>query len=163
MDLDIKGLIRKLNRSSTRALEAAAGLCVSRGHYEVTVEHVLLQLADDPQGDVPLILRHFGVNTSHLTRDLQKTLERQRSGNTGRPVFSPLLLRWLQDAWLLASVELQEALTRSGALLLALVKQPDRYTAEDLGPVLEGVRADELKRDLHKIAGGSREAAEAAE
>jgi type VI secretion system protein VasG len=40
--------------------------------------------------------------------------------------------------------------------------RPDRYTAEDLAQFLDGIRMDELKRDLHKIAGSSREAGETA-
>src|SRR5258707_11595800 len=97
MEIDIKGLIRKLNRSCTRSLEAAAGLCVSRGHYEVTVEHMLQMMLEDTGGDVEPILHHFGVNATSLTRAVQHGLERQRAGNTGRPVFSPLLLQWIQD------------------------------------------------------------------
>jgi type VI secretion system protein VasG len=163
MEVDIKGLIRKLNRTGTRALEGAAGLCVSRGHYEVTVEHMLLQLIDDGGADLQPILRHFELNASTLLGTLQHGLERLRTGNTGRPVFSPLLLAWFQDAWLLASVDMQEPLVRSGHLLLTLAARPDRYTAEDLSSLLDSIRRDELKRDLQTIAAGSREAASAAE
>jgi type VI secretion system protein VasG len=162
MDVELKALFRKLNRTLTRAIEGAAGLCVARGHYEVTVEHLLATLLDDPSADLQPILTHFGANTTGLLRDVQRTLERQRAGNTGRPVFSPLLLQWLQDGWLLASVELGDQHLRSGALLVALVQRPDRYTAEDLGAYLEPIRRDELKRDLASIAGASREAQDAA-
>ncbi|MBW2733863.1 MAG: hypothetical protein JRH20_15860, partial [Deltaproteobacteria bacterium] len=41
---DPAALLRRLNRHCTHALEAAAGVCMSRGHYEVTVEHLLAQL-----------------------------------------------------------------------------------------------------------------------
>jgi len=161
MEVDIKGLIRKLNRTGTRALEGAAGQCVSRAHYEVTVEHMLLQLLDDGGADLQPILRHFEIDPSALLRTLQHGLERLRTGNTGRPVFSPLLLLWFQDAWLVASVDHQEPLVRSGHLLLALAARPDRYTAEDLSSLLDTIRRDELKRDLQSIAAGSREAASA--
>ena len=160
MDVDIKGLIRKLNRSCTRALEAAAGLCVSRGHYEVTVEHLLGQLLEDPGLDVQPILRHFDLNAPAVLRGVQRTLERQRAGNTGRPVFSPLLLQWIQDAWILASVDYQEARVRSGVLLLALATRPERYASDDVATLLEGIRRDELKRDLYSITSASREGGE---
>ncbi len=160
MEVDIKGLIRKLDRTCERSLTAAAGDCVSRTHYEVTVEHHLLQLLEDSGADVPPILRYFGVNLPHLLRSLQHGLERLRAGNAGRPVFSPLLLQWFQDAWLIASVDHGESQVRSGVLLLALAMRPDRYTAEDLSQFLDPIRLDELRRDLHKIAGGSREAGE---
>jgi type VI secretion system protein VasG len=162
MEVDIKGLIRKLNRTGTRALEGAAGLCVSRAHYEVTVEHMLLQLLDDGGADLQPILRHFEIDPSTLLRTLQHGLERLQTGNTGRPVFSPLLLLWFQDAWLVASVDHQEPLIRSGHLLLALAARPDRYTSEDLSSLLDPIRRDELKRDLQSITAGSREAVAAA-
>jgi type VI secretion system protein VasG len=162
MDVDLKGLIQKLNRTSRRALEAAAGLCVSRGHYEVTVEHMLLQMVEDAGSDVPAILKHFGVSQAHLLRALQHNLERQRGGNTGRPVFSPMLTNWLQDGWMLASVDYHEARVRTGALMLVLLLRPDRYLSEDVEALLKDVSGDELRRDLHKITGGTTEAAETA-
>ena len=158
MEVDLKGLIRKLNRTCTRALESAAGLCVSRGHYEVTVEHLLLLLLEDSSADVQAVLRHFGIHISSLLAEVNRTLERQRAGNTGRPVFSPLLIQWVRDAWLLGSVEYGDTTVRSGVMLLALVNQPDRYTAEDLSSLLDPIRRDELKRDLYTIAGSSKEA-----
>jgi type VI secretion system protein VasG len=159
MDVEIKGLLRKLNRTCTRALEAAAGLCVSRTHYEVTVEHVLQQLLDAPDTDVQPLLRQFDVNPSTLLREIQRGLERLPSGNTGRPVFSPLLLSWLQDGWLTASVDYGQVQVRSACLLHVLVFRGERYTAEDFSGYFEGVRKDELRRDLLQIASSSAEAA----
>src|SRR5678816_81210 len=121
MDLDLKGLIRKLDRTCTRALESAAGLCVSRTHYEVTVEHMLAVLLEDTSADLAPILRHFEIESSQVLREIQRTLERQRSGNTGRPVFSPLLVNWVQDSWLLASVEFGDLAVRSGTMFYTLV------------------------------------------
>ncbi|MBU1701603.1 MAG: type VI secretion system ATPase TssH [Candidatus Eisenbacteria bacterium] len=158
MEVDIKGLIKKLNSYCTHSLEAAAGLCVSHGHYEVTVEHHLLQLLEDPNTDIHQILRHFEINPSRLIKALQHILERRRTGNSGRPVFSPLLLNWIQDAWLLCSVDYQLSQIRSGMLLQALVLRPDRYTEEDLAQLLDGIGVDELKKDLFGITAASREA-----
>ena len=59
MAADLKGLLSRLNPYCTRALEAASGLCVNRSHYEVSIEHMLLQLMEDPQADIHLVLRHF--------------------------------------------------------------------------------------------------------
>src|ERR1051326_241976 len=89
--VDIKSLLRRLNRFCTRALEGAAGLCVSRGHYEVTTEHLLLKMLDDPNGDLQPILRHFEIEPAYVQKALQRTVEELRSGNAGRPVFSPLM------------------------------------------------------------------------
>jgi len=162
MDLDLKGLIRKLDRTCTKALEGAAGLCVSRTHYEVTVEHMLAVLVEDTTADVAPILKHFEIESSQFLRALQRVLESQRSGNTGRPVFSSLLVNWLQDSWMYASVEFGEQTVRSGVLLHTLARRQERYTAEDLSPVLDRLRLDELKRDFQSITSSSGEAQQVA-
>ncbi len=158
LDVDIKGLIQKLNRFSTKALEGAAGQCISRGHYEITVEHVLLAFLEDPEADVQKILHQYGISPARPLAALQRSLDRLKSGNTGRPVFSPMLLEWLQDAWLLTSVEHVDTRIRSGHLFLVILLRPDRYTSDDITPLFDGVKRDELRRDFYRICGGSKEA-----
>ncbi len=102
INLDIKHLLGRLNAYSKRALEAGAGLCVSRANYEVTLDHLLIMMVEDNERDFQLILRHYGVEPGRVKRSLQRGLEEMRTGNAGRPVFSPMLIDWFGDAWLLA-------------------------------------------------------------
>ena len=46
MSTNLKALIDKLNDTTRRALEAAAGLCVARTHYDIEIEHYLLKVLD---------------------------------------------------------------------------------------------------------------------
>ncbi len=46
MGLNLKALIGKLNDPARAALEGAAGLCLSRTHYDVEIEHYLTKLLD---------------------------------------------------------------------------------------------------------------------
>jgi type VI secretion system protein VasG len=156
--VDMKSLLRRLNRFSTRSLEAAAGLCVSRSHYEVSVEHLLLKMAEDPGADIQVILRHFGVDPSRLQKQLQGALEEFRAGNAGKPVFSPLLLEWLQESWLIGSIDLGLGDIRSGVLLATLVINPDRYGVGDDFDLLKEISPEELKRKFFEITAGSTEA-----
>ncbi len=125
--VDIKTLLSRLNPYCTRALEGAAGLCVSRTHYEVTIEHLLTKLLENPQSDLPLIFRQFDLDLSRVKKALDQTIEEFRTGNAAKPVFSPLLLEWFQEAWLISSVDLGENRIRSGALLLALLAKPTQF------------------------------------
>jgi type VI secretion system protein VasG len=152
--VDIKTLLGRLNPFCTRALEGAAGLCVSRTHYEVTVEHVFAKILEEPQSDVSLILRNFDIDPGNVGKVLGQTIEEFRTGNAGKPVFSPLLLEWIQDAWLMASVDLEENRIRSGALLIAFLARPvqlgeGRYiTCRPSGAVaLEPGRSSRVDRD----------------
>jgi type VI secretion system protein VasG len=159
--VDIKSLLRRLNRFSTRSLEAAAGLCVSRSHYEVGVPHLLMQMAEDPAADIQTILRHFGIDPARLQKTLQRELESLRSGNAGKPVFSPTLLEWVEEAWLIGSIDLGLSEIRSGVLLAALVGNPGRYALDEALEALEEIRPEELKRKFFEITAGSSEQAAA--
>jgi type VI secretion system protein VasG len=154
--IDIKPLFQRLNAFCTRSLEGAAGLCISRGHYEVSVEHVLLKMLEDPAGDPALILLHFDADVAKLQRSLQRAVEAFRSGNAGKPVFSPVLVEWIKDGWLVASVEWSLPEIRSAALVAVLVSDPGRYLADD-HPELDKVRAEELRRSHADIVAGSPE------
>jgi type VI secretion system protein VasG len=158
IDIQLKPMLKRLNRFCTRSLEAAAGLCVSRGHYEVTVEHMLLKLTEDPKTDAALVFPHFEVDPARFQRSLQRSVEGFRSGNAGKPVFSPILIQWFQDAWLLASIELSLAEIRSGVLLLVAASNSARYLADDI-PEMEKIRGDQFKHGFMDIVAGSTEEA----
>ena len=142
-----KPLLEKLNALCTRAVERGAGSCITNRHYEVSSEHMLLALLEDPESDVNAILERFKIDPSRIRGAVQRMLEEQKTGNTGRPVFSPILLEWVQDAWLYSSTELGDGRVRSGALLVRLVQSPTRYLAGNL-PGLEEIPRDDLRKNL---------------
>ena len=128
VELDLKALISRLNDHCTQSLHGAAGVCISRGHYEVTLEHHLATLADESRSDISLILDHYDIQERRFKEALEKTLESLKSGAPGKPVFSPLLLEWIQDAWLLGPVEFDVPAVRSGLPLMVLVVRGGRYS-----------------------------------
>jgi type VI secretion system protein VasG len=152
-----KSLFRRLNRYCTRSLEAAAGQCVSRGHYDVCVEHVLAQLLEDSTCDICAILRHFEIESARVQKNLQRILESLKSGNSGRPMFSPRLLDWIEESWVIGSVDLNLTEIRSGVLLAALVRNFGRYFAGEELHSLESIRLEELQRRFFEITAGSSE------
>ncbi len=153
---DVKRLLQKLNDHTTRGLEAAAGFCITRGHYEVGVEHLLLKLLEDGTGDVPRILHHFGIDATRLWDVLLMQLERFRTGNTGRPSFSPILLGVLESAWVVGSVHHGAEEIRSGAILEALLDH-EALASQSYMEVLQPIKRDELRTNFVEIIGGSPE------
>lgn len=122
---NLKSLIGRLNDTCRKALEEAAGLCQSKTHYEVEIEHLLVKLLEPPNTDLDRILRQFNVNRSHLTRDLNRSLDRFKTGTSRNPLLSPHIPLLVQDAWLLASVDFGATHIRSGHILLALLNNPE--------------------------------------
>ena len=157
--VDIKTLLNRLNPYCTRALEGAAGLCVSRTHYEVTVEHLFAKLLEEAQSDVPLILRQFELDTGRVKKAVDQTIEEFRTGNAAKPVFSPLLLEWFQEAWLITSVDLEDNRIRSGALLLAFLVKPTQLASGRYVDLLRPVGREALLSQFGKIVKGSIEQA----
>lgn len=155
LTVDLKALISRLNPHCSGALEGAAGLCVARGHYEVTVEHLLARLLDEPGGDLPLILRAFEVDAASVKAGITRVLDELPSGNSGKPVFSPVLLEWLQAAWLITSLDLNEERIRSGALLLALLARPLQLTAGRYVDLLMAVGRETLLSRFGTATAGS--------
>src|ERR1035441_3263489 len=114
MSTNLKALIDKLNDTTRRALESAAGLCVARTHYDIEIEHYLLKALDGSDNDIVAILKHFGVDRSRLTKELERSLDSLKSGNARSPAFSPTVVKMLSEAWTVASIDFNAGNIRTG-------------------------------------------------
>jgi type VI secretion system protein VasG len=155
--VDIKSLLIHLNPFCTNVLHSAAGLCVSRTHYEVTVEHFLVKLLDEPQSDLPLIFRQFEMDPGRVKKALEETLEEFKTGNAAKPVFSPLLIELAQDAWMIASIDLGEKTIRSGAILLAFLSKPTFFASGRYADLLKTIGREALTAQFWNITKHSME------
>ncbi|MES0884470.1 type VI secretion system ATPase TssH [Roseibium sp. SCP14] len=157
IDLDLRRLIGRLNTYCRRSLEGAAGLAVTRGHYEVTIEHLLHVFVDDSQHDLQSACRHFEIDLAPLKKALDSTLESLKRGNQGRPAFSPLLIEWISDAWLVSSVELDLDQVRSGSLLATIFAKPNRFGDDRWLSRIDAMSFVELKKNFPDIISQSEE------
>src|SRR3954471_280878 len=160
--IDLKSLVSRLNEPCRRALEAAAGLTLSRTHYNVEIEHWLIKLLDISDGDLPLLIRHYDIDEARLRADLNRAMDRMRTGNARAPSLSPDLVECANQAWLFASLEHGAAQLRSGHLLWALLADETlaRRAREASGQLLK-INPDLLKQDFAAITANSAEVAEA--
>ena len=158
---DLRSLLLKLNNYLVRNLDTATGLGIKQNHYEITMEHVLLALLDDGQGDVPLILRHFGVEASRVQALCTNNLEEMKAGNPGKPKLSPLLTDLLEQAWIASSVHHKEIKIRSGALFEVFIAS-ELVISTGLMEELSRIKQEELRGEFYRIVAGSVEDASAA-
>jgi type VI secretion system protein VasG len=162
MKTNLKSLIGKLTESSRRALQAAAGMCLSRTNYDVEPEHWLHSLCELAGGDVQRLLAHFQIPADVVLRDLDRAIAGFKSGNGKTPAFSPDIEDVVRDAWLFASLDLGLAKIRSGAVLVAALS--DRAIGNRLREAcraLENVKVDGLAAQFAAIVAGSPEDKEA--
>ncbi|ALU91134.1 ClpA/B-type chaperone protein [Herbaspirillum rubrisubalbicans M1] len=159
MGINLKSLISKLNDTARIATERAATLCMSRGQYEVDLEHLFLALLDQPQSDFSLIARRSGISIDSLQADLEREIATFKNGNTRTPVLSPHLQTLFEHAWLIASLDGGNPAIRSSHLLLALLTQSELSQLAYRGSKLFAkFKVAELKHDLYKLTEGSVEA-----
>lgn len=158
--VEFKGLVDRLNPECRQALENAAGTCVSRLHYEITIEHMLFRLLDNPSGDIQLIAKQLEIDPGHFARALDHVIEGFKTGNSGRPQFSELLPELFADAWLISSVELFESSVRSGALFAAFVARSSFYASGAYTALLKDLDKPKIMHALAIVAGKSSEVAQ---
>jgi len=156
MEINLKSLIGKLNDTTRRALEAAAGLCLSRTNYNVEVEHWLMKLLEASDTDLSKLLRYYEVDPSRVNRELTKAIDRLKTGNSRPPALSQMIVDLVKHAWVLASIEYGVPAIRSGHLLAALLSQDDlARLVRDIAPELSKISAEAIKREFRDISTGS--------
>src|SRR5579883_635699 len=158
MGVNLKALIGKCNSESRAALEAAAGLCLSRTHYDVEIEHYLMKLLDQNEGDFAAIVKHYGIDRSRLAAELTRSLDHLKSGNARNPALSPTLVRMFQHAWTIGSLEFGATQIRTGHTILALLSDEElNRVIRDVSRELPKINADGLKQDFLNITATSHE------
>ena len=158
MSLNLKSLISKLDDATRSAFEAAAGLCVSRTHYDIEVEHYLMKVIDSSDNDVAYILKQYGVDKSRLTRELERSLDRLKTGNARSPAFSPQLVKMLTEAWTIATIEYDANQIRTGFTLLALLQNDELVRlVREISKELQLIPAEALRNDFFTVTAKSRE------
>ncbi|HEV2854744.1 MAG TPA: AAA family ATPase, partial [Thermoanaerobaculia bacterium] len=159
MSLELKSLIDKLSPLCRRSLEEAAGLCVSRTHYNVEIEHLLAKLLALPDGqdtDLRRALRQYEVDRSLLTTQIEESLRRFEIGNSRTPAFSPQILQLFREAWVASSLQLRSPAVRTGSLLLALLDHDLlRGVALQSVPALGKIPRDHFRENARELFRGS--------
>ncbi|MBL0433304.1 type VI secretion system ATPase TssH [Aeromonas hydrophila] len=145
--IELPVLVERLNPICRHMLEEAAALCVNHQGAEIRIEHLLLKMLETPLSDVRQILKVAEVEVEELKTLLQPSAADNGYGQ-GYPSFSPMLVEWLQDSWLLASAELQHAQLRSGVMLLVLLMTPQRYLPGSVTRLLAKVNRELLRQQF---------------
>ncbi|EDH6206596.1 type VI secretion system ATPase TssH [Salmonella enterica subsp. enterica serovar Bukavu] len=157
IQIDLTTLVKRLAPFAKQALEAAASECMSQQAAEITVSHVLIQMLAIPRSDFRVIAERAEIGADDLRQALTVENYATARSSDSYPSFSPMLVEWLKEAWLLASAEMQQTELRGGTLLLALLHSPLRYVPPAAARLLTAINRDLLRQDF---AGWTKESAE---
>jgi len=157
--VNLKSLVGRLNETTHRSLEASAGFCLSRTHYNVEIEHWLLKLVETPNTDLAALFRYYEIDTSRVMRALTGAIDHFKTGNARPPALAPRVVDLIRSAWLVASVEFGASKIRSGHLLFALVAEESlARDFRDITPEFARITAESLRKDMADVTAGSVEA-----
>ncbi len=129
-------LLRRLNPYCAQALAGAATLCQTRAHAEITVEHWLLKLLEQGEGDITVIARRYEWDMDSLWQGLLAHLDTLPRTVQGKPQLSAALQQLIKSAWLDASLQENADTVRSVHLLAALIATPSLLAADAAWPLL---------------------------
>ncbi|MEM9588548.1 MAG: type VI secretion system ATPase TssH, partial [Planctomycetota bacterium] len=157
--VNLKELIGKLNDTCRKSLEAAAGLCLSRTNYNVEIEHWLLKLLENDRSDLVIAARSSGLDLSRLQADLNRSVDKFKTGNGRPPALSPTVVDLVREAWLFASIDHSVAKVRSGHVLVAMLSSSSlRATAVQASRLFDELSGEAIAKDFHAILSESEEA-----
>ncbi|MCO5397752.1 type VI secretion system ATPase TssH [Ralstonia soli] len=151
---DLSPFLRRLNPHCAQALADAASLCETRAHRDIEVEHWLIKLLEQGEGDLVAIVRRYELDTDAIWNGLLTAIERLPHDLRGKPSLSNRLGQLLEAAWVRASLEEGQSAIRSAHLFAALVESPSLLRAPDAWPLLS-VSATQIQRlmpELDKIS-----------
>ncbi|MFC0227692.1 type VI secretion system ATPase TssH [Serratia aquatilis] len=137
-------LLRRLNPYCAHALAAAATLCQTRAHGDITPEHWLLKLLEQGEGDLTVLARRYEWDMDSVWQSLLNWLDTQPRSVRSRPELSASLATLLTQAWLIATQAGDEQI-RSVHLLGALKESPALVHCDGLWPLLT-LTAGQLER-----------------
>ncbi len=158
MSVDLQALFGKLNQQTRSVIENAAGLCQSRTHYDVEIEHYLMKLLDVTDLDAALIFKHYGIDRARAATDITRSLDRMKSGNGRPPSLSPYLVKMLVQAWNAGSLEFGAEEIRTGHTILALIVNEElRRVLFDISKEFQKITVDKLRADFAKVVASSPE------
>ena len=158
MSINLKALIGKLNDFTRKALESAAGLCLARTNYDIEVEHYVLKLLDQPDGDFAQIVNRFSIDKSRLTGELNRSLDKLKKGNARNPTLSPSLVNMLTEAWTIGSIDFGSGEIRTGFTILALVTNDElSRLVREVSKELQKIEGEVLRKDFLSIVERSEE------
>ncbi|WP_439865074.1 AAA family ATPase [Pseudomonas antarctica] len=149
INVDLQHLIRTLTIQARRDLERSSERCVLRGGCEVLVEDLLLTLLEQPDGLLAKALADAGVQMGELQAALQPRSEHSATRN---PVFAQALVQWLQQALMVAHVELGQPFVDHAALLLALLRHPLEYSGVGFHAILKRLDAGRVRDFVSSLA-----------
>src|SRR5437867_7284004 len=143
----------RLTEKTQEAIQQAQALAQEAQLQDLTPEHLLLALLQQPDGTVPPILQQIGVDPSRVAAELKAQLDRLPKVYGAESYLGSRLRRLLDAAW--SEMErLKDEYLSTEHILLAIVDEANSEGARLLQRA--GVSREKILRALTQVRGSSR-------
>jgi len=126
MKLELSKLIEKMDPLSKSDLENAGYRCVARGGNEVLIEDVLYVMLESGTSVLNALLNQYDIDPKKMQEALEHGVKIGSSESTS-PVLSPLLVEWIENAYLVSHSTLEVLEISEISLILSLFENSSRY------------------------------------
>src|SRR5580698_2398476 len=145
----------KLTIKAREAVQAAHELAASRGHQELTPEHLLSALLDQSEGVTGALLRKLGVDPAQVRQSTAESLEGQpQVRGPSADIYAGRRLEDLMEDATRQSKELKDEYISSEHILLALLGKDHGAASRALKDA--GVRKNDFLKALAEVRGTQR-------
>jgi ATP-dependent Clp protease ATP-binding subunit ClpB len=147
--------LNKFTEKAQEAILASPQLASEHNHAQVEPEHLLVTLAEQPDGVVPSVLRKLNADPAAIGKAVREHLARQPKAYGGaEPHLSPRL-RVVIDAAQAEARTMQDEYVSTEHLLLGIVSEPGKSPSNELLKS-RGVTRDTVLEALTSIRGTQR-------
>ena len=152
-------LFGKLNALAFKAADTAVTFCKMRGNPTFEMVHWLHAIVQQPDLDLPILLRHYGADFSRLAAGFTAALDRLPRGAAGRiEGFSSQFDAVVKESWMLATLQFGEFQVRTGHVLLAMLSRAEfRSVLTGISAEFTKVGIDDLTANFTKLLDASAE------
>jgi type VI secretion system protein VasG len=150
MKFELKELIESLDKSTKILLENAVQRCVKRGGNEILIEDVLFAMCEKENSFINALFVNFNLNIQELIDVLQSGASMNNTESKS-PVFSSLLIQWIEDAYLISKLKLNTTTVSDSALILSLFDNSIKYSQTKYFKVFNTSSFDDVKNFLSKM------------
>ncbi len=147
MKLELKQLIETLDIQTKSDLEYSAQRCISRGGNEILMEDFLYVMLENENSLLNKLLKQYNISYQDMHKAVVSGIKVGVTESSS-PVFSSLLISWIEDAFIISKVAFEMAKINEAALLYALFDKSSKYINMNYLKLFETVSLNEVKELL---------------
>lgn len=144
MKLELKELINSLDINTKKYLEQSAQRCIQRGGNEIIIEDILYAMLENETSIFNTVLAHYEIDSQEVFNTIQASTKVSSSESTN-PIFSTLLVQWLEESYVLARISLASNEISESSLVLSLFDNAIKYSNTAYFKLLNNIKFEEAK------------------